>query len=152
MQLPFFGWTAWRVYEEMKKVNKKDALDFLMEVYPCVRANTEAIRTALDPYNEAILSGYDPNKYWRGPTWMSSTKPVIDGFYSYGYEMLYLYLVSLSVATLQDGRAVEHWKPETGEINISNVNFSWAASCMAGSIRPELTDSERSEYLKRFHT
>jgi hypothetical protein len=94
---------------------------------------------------------YDPNKYWRGPSWMSSTKPVIDGFNSYGYEMLYLYLVSRSVGTLQDGRAVEHWNPETGEINTSNVNFPWAASCMAGSIWSELRKEEKIEYLTRFH-
>jgi hypothetical protein len=94
---------------------------------------------------------YDPNKYWQGPTWMSSTKPVIDGFYSYGYEMLYLYLVNRSIGTLQDGRAVEHWNPETGEVNTSNVNFPWAASCMAGSIWPELTKDEQTEYLQRFH-
>jgi hypothetical protein len=95
---------------------------------------------------------YDPNKYWRGPTWMSSTKPVIDGFYSYGYEMLYLYIAGRSLSTLQDGRAVEHWNPETGEVNTSNVNFPWAASCMAGSIWSELTPEERSEYLRYFHT
>lgn len=94
---------------------------------------------------------YDPNKYWQGPTWMSSTKPVIDGFYSYGYEMLYLYLVNRSIRTLQDGRAVEHWNPETGEVNTSNINFPWAASCMAGSIWPELTKEEQNEYLRYFH-
>ncbi len=95
---------------------------------------------------------YDPNKYWRGPTWMSSTKPVIDGFNSYGYEMLYLYLVNRSVGTLRDGRAVEHWNPETGEVNTSNVNFPWAASCMAGSIWSELTDEQRTEYLRLART
>lgn len=94
---------------------------------------------------------YDPNKYWLGPTWMVSTKPVIDGFYSYGYEMMYLYLIQRSIRTLQDGRAVEHWNPETGEVNTSNVNFPWAASCMAGSIWPELTKEEQTEYLQRFH-
>ncbi len=94
---------------------------------------------------------YYPDKYWRGPTWMASTKPVIDGFYSYGYEMMYLYLVQRTVGTLQDGRAVEHWRPETGEVNTSNINFPWAASCMAGSIWPELTKEEQAEYLKRFH-
>jgi len=94
---------------------------------------------------------YDPDKYWLGPTWMASTKPVIDGFHSYGYEMMYLYLVQRSVGTLQDGRAVEHWSAETGEVNTSNVNFPWAASCMAGSIWKELTEDERSEYLQLFH-
>jgi hypothetical protein len=59
MQLPFFGWTVWRVYEELKKVNEKHARAFLKEVYPYVRANTEAVRTALDPYDEAVLSGRD---------------------------------------------------------------------------------------------
>jgi hypothetical protein len=83
---------------------------------------------------------------------MSSTKPVIDGFYSYGYEMLYIYLVSRSIRTLQDGRAVEHWNPETGEINTSNVNFPWAASCMAGSIWTEMTKEEQIEYLQNYRT
>jgi hypothetical protein len=96
-------------------------------------------------------SVYDPNKYWLGPTWMVSTKPVIDGFYAYGYEMMYSYLIQRSIRTLQDGRAVEHWNPETGEVNTSNVNFPWAASCMAGSIWPELTKEEQTEYLQRFH-
>ncbi len=82
---------------------------------------------------------------------MSSTKPVIDGLNSYGYELLYIYLVGRSVRTLQDGRAVEHWNPETGEVNTSNVNFPWAASCMAGSIWPELSQEARIEYLDRFH-
>ena len=59
MQLPFFGWTVWRVYEELKEVNESHGLAFLKEVYPYVRANTEAIRTALDPYDEAVLSGRD---------------------------------------------------------------------------------------------
>jgi hypothetical protein len=86
-----------------------------------------------------------------GPTWMVSTKPVIDGFNSYGYEMMYLYLIQRTVRTLQDGRAVEHWNPETGEVNTSNVNFPWAASCMAGSIWEELTNEEKNEYLQRFH-
>jgi hypothetical protein len=94
---------------------------------------------------------YDPDKYWLGPTWMVSTKPVIDGFHAYGYEMMYWYLVQRSIRTLQDGRAVEHWNPETGEVNTSNVNFPWTASCMAGSIWPELTKEERAEYLRRFH-
>ena len=30
---------------------------------------------------------YDPNKYWRGPTWIASSKPVMDGFNSYGYQI-----------------------------------------------------------------
>jgi hypothetical protein len=94
---------------------------------------------------------YDPNKYWQGPTWMVSTKPVIDGFYSYGYEMMYWYLIQRSVRTLQDGRAVEHWNPETGEVNTSNINFPWAASCMAGSVWPELAKPDQDEYLRRFH-
>ena len=81
---------------------------------------------------------------------MSSTKPVIDGFCSYGYEMLYIYLVSRSIGTLQDGRAVEHWNPETGEINTSNINFPWAASCMAGSIWMEMTNEEQNEYLENY--
>jgi len=59
MQLPFFGWTVWRVYEELKEVNGAHGLAFLKEVYPYVRANTEAIRMALDPYDEAVLSGRD---------------------------------------------------------------------------------------------
>jgi hypothetical protein len=82
---------------------------------------------------------------------MASTKPVIDGFHSYGYEMMYLYLVQLTAGTLQDGRAVEHWRPETGEVNTSNVNFPWAASAMAGSIWKELTKEEQTEFLLRFH-
>ena len=95
---------------------------------------------------------YDPNKYWLGPTWMASTKPVIDGFRSYGYEMMYLYLVQRTCGTLQDGRAVEHWRPETGEVNTSNINFPWAASCMAGSIWPELTEEQQNEYMRSFHS
>lgn len=95
---------------------------------------------------------YDPDKYWLGPTWMASTKPVIDGFHSYGYEMMYLYLVQRTVGTLQDGRAVEHWRAETGEVNTSNINFPWAASCMAGSIWKELTKEEQVEYLEQFHS
>jgi hypothetical protein len=59
MQLPFFGWTVWRVYVEMKKRNEEHAHAFLKEVYPYVRANTEAIRLALDPFDEAVLSGRD---------------------------------------------------------------------------------------------
>ena len=62
-----------------------------------------------------------------------------------------LYIVQRTVGTLQDGRAVEHWNPETGEVNTSNVNFPWAASCMAGSIWGELTKEEQVEYLRRFH-
>lgn len=94
---------------------------------------------------------YDPDKYWRGPTWMASSKPVMDGFNSYGYQMMYLFLVRRTVGTLQDGRAVEHWNPETGKVNTSNVNFPWAASGMAGSIWQELTQEEQHEYLRRFH-
>ncbi len=94
---------------------------------------------------------YDPDRYWLGPAWMASTKPVMDGFYSYGYQMPYLYIVQRTVGTLQDGRAVEHWNPETGEVNTSNINFPWAASCMAGSIWGELTKEEQVEYLGRFH-
>jgi hypothetical protein len=112
---------------------------------------TQPIRL-LGPGGDYVLNeAYDPNKYWLGPTWMSSTKPVIDGFYSYGYEMIYVFLTKRSIATLQDGRAVEHWNPETAEVNTSNVNFPWAASCMAGSIWPELTKEEQTEYLQRFH-
>lgn len=94
---------------------------------------------------------YDPDKYWRGPTWMASLKPVMDGFNSYGYQMMYLFLVRRTVETLQDGRAVEHWNPETGEVNTSNINFPWAASAMAGSIWQELTREDQQEYLRHFH-
>jgi len=94
---------------------------------------------------------YDKDKYWRGPTWMASSKPVMDGFNSYGYQMIYLSLVRRTVGTLQDGRAVEHWNPETGEVNTSNINFPWAASCMAGSIWKEMTEKEKNEYLRCFH-
>jgi hypothetical protein len=59
MQLPFFGWTVGRIYEELRKINPEHAVAFLKEVYPYVRANTEAIRTALDPFNEGVLSGRD---------------------------------------------------------------------------------------------
>jgi hypothetical protein len=82
---------------------------------------------------------------------MASEKPVIDGFHSYGYHMIYLYLVNKSICTLQDGRAVEHWNPETGAVNTSNINFPWSASCMAGSIWQELTQEEKSIYLHEFH-
>jgi hypothetical protein len=95
---------------------------------------------------------YNPDKYWCGPTWMASEKPVIDGFNSYGYEMMYLNLVHRTVQTLQDGRAVEHWNPESGKVNTSNINFPWSASCMAGSIWQELNEDEKSEYLQRYHT
>jgi hypothetical protein len=94
---------------------------------------------------------YDPDKYWCGPTWMASEKPVIDGFNSYGYEMIYLYLVGKTISTLQDGRAVEHWNPETGLVNTSNINFPWSASCMAGSIWQELSIDDRMEYLNTYH-
>ena len=94
---------------------------------------------------------YDPDKYWLGPTWMASNKPVIDGFHSYGYQMIYLYIAQRTVGTLQDGRAVEHWQAETGQVNTSNVNFPWSASGMAGSIWEELTPEEQAEYLRRFH-
>ena len=94
---------------------------------------------------------YDRDRYWLGPTWMASNKPVMDGFRSYGYQMLYLYMVKRTASTLQDGRAVEHWDPETGAVNTSNVNFPWTASCIAGSIWEELTAEERFEYLHRFH-
>lgn len=94
---------------------------------------------------------YDPNKYWQGPTWMASNKPVLDGFNVYGYQMMYLYVVERTIRTLQDGRAVEHWMPETGEVNTTNVNFPWTASCLAGSIWQEMTEEERTEYLRRFH-
>jgi ABC-type transporter MlaC component len=83
---------------------------------------------------------------------MSSTKPVIDGFKSYGYEMIYLYIAQKTIGTLQNGRAVEHWNPETGDINTTNVNFPWAASCMAGSIWEELTDTEKNEYIEMFQS
>jgi len=82
---------------------------------------------------------------------MASSKPVMDGFNSYGYQMMYLFLVQRTVGTLQDGRAVEHWNPETGEVNTSNVNFPWAASGMAGSIWQVLTKKEQAEYLRGFH-
>ncbi|MDA2929979.1 hypothetical protein MYX84_08555 [Acidobacteria bacterium AH-259-O06] len=94
---------------------------------------------------------YDQDKYWLGPTWMASNKPVIDGFRSYGYNMMYLYIVQRTVGTLQDGRAVEHWQPETGQVNTTNVNFPWSASGMAGSIWEELKSEEQREYLRRFH-
>jgi hypothetical protein len=94
---------------------------------------------------------YNPDKYWCGPTWMASEKPVIDGFYSYGYQMIYLYLVRKTISTLQDGRAVEHWNPETGLVNTSNKNFPWSASCMAGSIWQEMTKEAKDEYLQIFH-
>ena len=35
---------------------------------------------------------YDEDKYWMGPTWMASNKPVMDGLHSYGYQMMYLYI------------------------------------------------------------
>jgi hypothetical protein len=94
---------------------------------------------------------YNRDKYWLGPTWMASNKPVMDGFRSYGYEMLYLYIVTRTAGTLQDGRAVEHWDPETGAVNTTNINFPWTASCIAGSIWDELTEDERAEYIQRFH-
>jgi hypothetical protein len=94
---------------------------------------------------------YDEDKYWMGPTWMASNKPVMDGLRSYGYQMMYLYITQRTVGTLQDGRAVEHWHPETGQVNTTNVNFPWSASCMAGSIWEELTQEEQTEYLQRFH-
>jgi hypothetical protein len=94
---------------------------------------------------------YDADCYWQGPTWMAATKPVADGFRAYGFEQLYLYTVRRSIQTLQHGRAVEHWNAQTGEVNTTNVNFPWAASCMAGSIWSELSPEVRAEYLALFH-
>jgi glycogen debranching enzyme len=105
------------------------------------------------PRDEHIPNeAYDRDRYWLGPTWMASNKPVMDGFRSYGYEMLYLYMVTRTASTLQDGRAVEHWDAETGSVNTSNVNFPWTASCIAGSIWEELAPEHQAEYLRRFHS
>jgi hypothetical protein len=91
---------------------------------------------------------FNPNLYWRGPTWMSSDKPVIDGFHSYGYQMIYTYIVQRTIGTLQDGRAVEHWDPVNGSVNTNNTDFPWAASCLAGSIWDELSDQDKEEFLR----
>ncbi|MHC4181521.1 MAG: MGH1-like glycoside hydrolase domain-containing protein, partial [Planctomycetota bacterium] len=59
MQLPFFGWTVERVYLNLRERDEEMADAFLREIYPYVSANTKAIRTALDPFNEGLLSGRD---------------------------------------------------------------------------------------------
>jgi glycogen debranching enzyme len=72
---------------------------------------------------------YDPQRYWRGPTWLNTTWLVASGLAVHGREALARRLRDDLVALVANAGLREYFNPQTGSGH-GTTNFSWSAALL----------------------
>jgi hypothetical protein len=72
---------------------------------------------------------YDPQRYWRGPSWLNTTWLVASGLRAHGQEALARRLQDDMVALVAGAGLREYFNPRTGSGH-GTSNFSWSAALL----------------------
>lgn len=67
---------------------------------------------------------FDPEGFWRGPTWIGTNWFVYKGLQSYGFDDTAKEIKETSIALIQKSGFREHFNPLTGE-GLGAQNFTW---------------------------
>ncbi len=70
---------------------------------------------------------FEPNRYWRGPTWINMNWFIIVGLGRYGYAEDAARLTSQTLALVEQSGFREYYNPNTGR-GLGAHNFSWSAA------------------------
>ena len=82
---------------------------------------------------------YDPQRYWRGPTWLNTTWLVIRGLQEHAGRGLADKLTADLIELVSSAGLREYFDPETGSGH-GTSNFSWSAALVVEMLT-ELSDS-----------
>lgn len=69
-------------------------------------------------------AAFDPNGFWRGPTWISTNWFVFQGLLNYGYVDIAKEIVKASKSMLEKSGFRERFNPLTGQ-GLGATNFTW---------------------------
>ena len=72
---------------------------------------------------------YDPQRYWRGPSWLNTTWLVASGLAVHGKRALAQRLRDDLVALVANAGLREYFNPQTGSGH-GTTNFSWSAALL----------------------
>ena len=79
------------------------------------------------PSVPADSPGFDPDRYWQGPSWMNTNWLVIEGLKNYGFDDHAAALTETSLEMVSKSGFAEYFDPNTGE-PLGADNFSWTAA------------------------
>ncbi|TAH35842.1 glycoside hydrolase [Candidatus Saccharibacteria bacterium] len=79
------------------------------------------------PSVPADSSGFDPVRYWQGPSWLNTNWLVIQGLREYGYNDHADALTETSLEMVERSGFAEYFDPNTAE-PLGADNFSWTAA------------------------
>ena len=93
----------------------------------CFGAGREGVRGV--PSFDLTDPRYDPQRYWRGPSWLNTTWLVASGLAVHGKEALAQRLRDDVVALVANAGLREYFNPQTGAGH-GTTNFSWSAALL----------------------
>lgn len=70
---------------------------------------------------------FNAERYWQGPTWLSTNWLIADGLRRYGYKEHAAALIESSLELVENGNFNEYFNPLTGA-PLGIANFSWTAA------------------------
>jgi neutral trehalase len=73
------------------------------------------------------MRGFEPNRYWQGPTWINTNWLIIDGLYRFGYTNEAAALKANTIEMMRESGIWEYYNPLTGE-GLGIKDFSWSAA------------------------
>ena len=93
----------------------------------CFQAGSKGVRGV--PSFDLTDPRYDPQRYWRGPSWLNTTWLVASGLTVHGKEALAQRLRDDLVALVANAGLREYFNPQTGSGH-GTTNFSWSAALL----------------------
>jgi glycogen debranching enzyme len=93
----------------------------------CFQAGRAGVRGV--PSFDLTDPRYDPQRYWRGPTWLNTTWLVTSGLAVHAKDALAQRLRDDMVALVANAGLREYFNPQTGSGH-GTTNFSWSAALL----------------------
>ena len=69
-------------------------------------------------------SSFDPQGFWRGPTWIATNWFIYKGLLNYGFNGVAEQIKETSIKLIQESGFREYFNPQTGE-GLGAKNFTW---------------------------
>lgn len=73
------------------------------------------------------VRGFDPNRYWQGPTWINTNWLIIDGLTRYGFDKEASALKASTIEMMRENGIWEYYNSLTGE-GLGIRDFAWSAA------------------------